>query len=114
MNSILRLLLLGSSILVVPSLASAADAAANWKKDCQKCHAADGSASGPMGKKLKLRNYTDPAVQADMSDEDIIEAIKVGFKEDGTGKERMPSYAEKYSEEEIIALKELIRGMVKP
>lgn len=111
MKTPLKLLLFVSLPLLAPVVANAATAQENWKRDCQKCHAADGTASGPMGRKLKLKNYADPAVQAEMTDEHIIAAIKEGAKDEKTGKETMPSFAEKYSEEDILAMRDFVRSL---
>lgn len=113
MKTKLKLLVVAVASCALPALAGAADAAENWKKDCQKCHAADGSGSGPMGRRLKLKDYTDPAVQAELTDGAIIATIKEGVKNESTGKMTMPAYGDKYSEEEIQALKDFIRGLVK-
>jgi mono/diheme cytochrome c family protein len=113
MKTSLKLLLVAGAGLLVPAIAHAATAQELWTKDCQKCHAADGSASGPMGKKLGLKNYTDAAVQAAMTDEHIVEAIKNGAKDEKTGKQTMPGYADKYSAEDIQGLVALIRGFKK-
>lgn len=99
--------------MLAPAVACAATAQENWTKDCQKCHAPDGSASGTMGRKLKLKNYTDPAVQAAMTDEAIVAAIKDGTKDEKTGKLTMPAFAAKYSEEDITALRDLVRSLVR-
>lgn len=110
MKSSLKLLFAAGAALALPMVVNAASAQENWTKDCQKCHAADGSASGPMGKKLKLKNYTDPAVNAAMTDDEIIGAIKNGVKDEATGKMTMPAYADKYTADDIAALVALIRS----
>lgn len=89
----------------------AADAAATWDKECAKCHGKDGSGDTAMGKKLKLKNYTDAAVQAGFTDEEAAAAIKDGIKEDG--KTRMKGYGEKLSDEEIKGLVAHVRSFKK-
>lgn len=93
------------------SLLTAADeaVAANWKKHCTKCHDKDGSGDTKMGKKLKVRDYRDPAVQADMSDEQMMKAMTEGIKEEGKDKFAMKPVADKLSEEEMLSLVALIR-----
>lgn len=113
MKTSLKLVLVAGAALAAPIIVRGATAQETWTKDCQKCHAADGSASGPMGKKLNLKNYTDPAVQAAMTDDEIIKAIKEGAKDEKTGKQTMPAGASKYSDEEVIALKDFVRGLKK-
>lgn len=112
MKNTWKILALATAALAVPAIASAADAADNWKTQCAKCHGPDGSASGPMGKRLKLKNYTDAAVQAAMTDEAMIAAITEGVKNDA-GKDIMPAYAAKLTAEEIAALKDLVRSFKK-
>ena len=36
----------------------------SWEKDCQKCHGPDGKGGTKMGKKVEVKDYTDPAVRA--------------------------------------------------
>ena len=81
MKKILALSLLVTGFLA--TAAFAATAADNWDNNCAKCHGADGSGNTKMGKKLKLKDYTDAAVQAAMKDEDMFKAIKEGVTADG-------------------------------
>jgi len=113
MKTSLKLLLIAGLASVLPAALGAATAQENWDLQCKKCHAADGSASGPMGQKLKLKDYTKADVQAAMSDEDILKAIKEGVKDEATGKMKMPAYAEKLSSEDIAALLAHIRSLKK-
>ena len=91
------------------ALAFAAPAAENWENSCASCHGADGKAQTKQGKKLKVRDYTDPKVQAEMNDENMLKAILEGVKEDG--KVRMKGFKEELSEEEAKALVEYIRKL---
>ncbi len=59
----------------------ASDGAALYKKSCAKCHGEDGKAKTKMGKKLKCRDLSDPAVQAKLTDAQIAKAIVEGVKE---------------------------------
>ncbi len=68
--------------VAAPTL-QAADMPAGYKKKCAPCHGMDGKAKTKMGKKLKCRDLTDPAVQARVSDEAIVKSIKEGVTEDG-------------------------------
>ena len=88
-------------------VALAAPAAENWDNSCASCHGADGKGQTKTGKKLKLRDYTDAAVQAALKDEDMIKAIADGVKVDG--KEKMKGFSEEYSAEEIKDLVAYIR-----
>lgn len=89
----------------------AADAQANWDAECSKCHGKDGSGKTPMGKKLKLKDYTDATVQKEFTDEEAAEAIRNGIKEDG--KTRMKPLGDKFSDEEITALVAHVRTLAK-
>jgi len=91
--------------------ARAADAQENWDKQCAKCHGKDGSAQTTMGKKLKLKDYTDASVQASFTDEEATAAIKDGVKEDG--KTKMKAYGETLSDDEIKDLVAYVRGLKK-
>jgi mono/diheme cytochrome c family protein len=88
----------------------AAPAADNWDANCAQCHSADGSGSGKIGKKLKLRDYTDAAVQASLKDEEMVKTIKEGFK-DAAGSEKMKAFKDELSEAEVADLVAYIRKM---
>ena len=94
--------------LVVP--VGAADGSAIYKKECAKCHGADGSGNTKMGKKLKCRDLSDPAVQAKLTDAAIAKSIKEGVKEGG--KLRMKP-VKGLSEEDIAAVVKYVRGLKK-
>lgn len=78
----------------------AAPAAENWENHCTKCHGADGKGQTKAGRKLKVNDYTDAAVQAKMTDEEIIKATTDGIVDDN-GKEKMKAYKDELSAEEI-------------
>lgn len=81
--------------LAVASLSLAGRAATveeNWENNCASCHGPDGKAQTKQGKKLKLRDYTDAAVQAELKDDEMVKAILEGVKENG--KERMKAFKE--------------------
>ena len=65
------------------ALSYAAPANENWDNHCAKCHGEDGKAMTKQGKKLKIRDYTDAKVQAELKDEDMLKAISEGVKIDG-------------------------------
>jgi cytochrome c5 len=79
-----------------------------WDKHCKKCHAEDGSGKTALGKKLKIKDYTDAASLAELSDEDLFKMTKDGV--DGT---KMTGYSKKLSDEEITALVAYMRAMAK-
>ena len=90
--------------------ASAADAKANWDKQCAKCHGAEGKGDTKMGQKLKVKDYSDAKVQAAMKDDEMFKATKEGVKVDG---KTVMKPAEGLSDDEIKALVTLIRGFKK-
>lgn len=108
-HALLSTLLLAS--LGAASSAFAADAKENWDQLCSKCHGADGSGATKMGKKLKVLDYTDPAVQANFTDEHLLKVTLEGSSKDG--KELMKAFKEDLSEEDAKALVTLIRSMKK-
>lgn len=87
---------------------AAAPAAENWENHCAKCHGADGKGQTKVGKKLKLRDYTDAKVQAEMKDEDMLKAITDGVS-DAAGKEKMKAYKDELSVDESKDLVAYIR-----
>lgn len=105
-----KTLALLASLFVAAACGYAAPAADNWDGSCAKCHSADGSGSGKIGKKLKLKDYTDATVQAALKDEDMVKAIKDGVK-DESGKEKMKSFKDELSDAEVTDLVAYIRKM---
>lgn len=112
MKKIPLLVLSGALLGWFAGPAFAEDIAETWARQCQKCHAEDGSADTKMGKKLDLKDYRDPAVQAAMTDEEIIRVTKEGAVDD-KGKQTMKGYAETLTEEQILEMVTLIRGFAK-
>lgn len=99
---------LSSLILsLATGVALAAPAAENWDNNCASCHGADGKGQTKTGKKLKLRDYTDAKVQAELKDEDMLKAITDGVKIDG--KEKMKGFKDELSADELKDLVAHIR-----
>ena len=105
------LALIASLLVASASLGYAATAADNWDNNCTKCHGTDGSGNTKIGKKYKLKDYTDDAVKATMKDGEMFKAIKEGVTEDG--KEKMKSYKDDLSDAEITDLVAYIRQLKK-
>jgi mono/diheme cytochrome c family protein len=91
--------------------ASAADARETYEKDCAKCHGSDGKGQTKMGQKMGAKDYTDPKVQAALTDDAAFKAIKDGFK-DKDGKPLMKP-SEGYSDADIKALVAYMRTFKK-
>lgn len=104
-----RILIAVVALLGTAVSLTAADAAANWDQHCAKCHGADGKGQTKMGKKLKIRDYTDAAVQATFTDAEIVTALKDGVK-DANGKLQMKPI-EGVSDEEIQAIVKYVRAL---
>lgn len=101
-----------TAILVATCLpAAAADAKENWDQYCAKCHGADGAGKTKMGLKLKVKDYTDPAVQAAFTDDQLAKVTVEGSTKDGH--ELMKGFKDDLSEKEIHELVAHIRTMKK-
>ena len=97
--------------MVVSALAAtAADAKATYEKDCAKCHGKDGKGQTLMGKKQGAKDYTDPKVQDELTDEAAFKAIKEGYKKDG---KQLMKPSEGMSDDEIKALVAYMRKFKK-
>jgi cytochrome c553 len=103
-----KIITAGLVLLAGATLGLAAPAAENWENHCTKCHGEDGKGQTKVGKKLKLKDYTDAKVQAEMKDEDMIKATAEGVR-DAAGKETMKGYKSELSAEEIKDLVAYIR-----
>jgi cytochrome c6 len=94
--------------LVLAAVLVAAPVAENWENHCAKCHGADGKGKTKAGKKLNVKDYTDPKVQAEMKDDEMIKATTDGIF-DKAGKEKMKAYKDELSAEEIKELVAYVR-----
>ena len=76
-----RIILLASVFgFAAAMVASAAEPKDIYTTSCARCHGADGKGQTKMGALLGAKDYTDPAVQAALTDADAAKAIKEGFK----------------------------------
>ena len=107
MKTTSKIALAGLMLALTAVVASAAPASENWDNLCSSCHGADGKAQTKTGKKLKIKDYTDAKVQADLKDEEMVKAISEGIKE--TGKEKMKAFKDEISTAEITDLVAYIR-----
>ncbi|NVB78594.1 MAG: c-type cytochrome [Kofleriaceae bacterium] len=82
---------------------------------CAMCHGSDGTGNGPAAENLnpKPRNYTDPAWQASVTDEEIKKTILLGGQ--GVGKSAsMPGQPQLKDQPEVLdGLVKIIRGFGK-
>lgn len=110
-TTVLCTLLFGSAALWGPSLqAQDINVVELWAKNCKKCHGADGKGQTRAGQKLKVVDYTDPAVQATFTDEEAIQITADGAVNEETGEEIMKPMKDKLSHEEIVALVAYVRA----
>lgn len=109
MKSILKYTFAGAALLAAASFCAAATPTENWDQHCAKCHGANGNGDTKMGKKLKVKDYTDAKSLAGMSDVDIRKAIADGVHSKD-GKPLMTGYKDKLSEDEIMALVTLVKS----
>ena len=84
----------------VPAVAD--DAEALYKSKCQMCHGADGKGSA-AGQKMGVRDFHAPEV-AKESDADLFKVTK-------EGKNKMPKFDGKLTDDQIKSLIKFIRGL---
>ena len=112
MKTIKTIALVSGLFAISAGLGYAATAAENWENSCAKCHSADGSGGTKVGKRLKLKDYSDAKVQAALKDEDMVKAITDGVKDDA-GKEKMKGFKDELSAPEVKDLVAFIRKLQK-
>lgn len=92
------------AFMAVPA-AFADDVAALYKTKCASCHAADGSGSTAMGKKLNVRDLRSSEVQK-QTDAQLTEIT-------AKGKNKMPPYEKKLTADQIKELVGYMRELAK-
>jgi len=91
--------------------AVADDATDTWNSHCAMCHGKDGTGQTMMGRRLQIKDLTDPKVQAALTDEQATKTIKEGVTEDGRTK--MKAYASQLSDDQIKSLVAYVRSLKK-
>ena len=109
MKNVIKFIVVGLLLAQVPLFG--ADVKEIYNKQCAKCHGPDGKGTTRMGRQTGAKDYTDPKVQAEMTDEKAAKAIKEGFK-DEKGKEIMKPMPD-LTDEEIKGLIAHIRSFKK-
>ena len=89
--------------LIFATGAYAQDDAALYKSKCQTCHGADGKGDTPVGKKLGVKDFHSPEA-AKESDDQWFEITK-------KGKNKMPAYDGKLTDDQIKALIKCCRSL---
>jgi cytochrome c6 len=82
-----------------------ADGPGDFKAKCAMCHGADGTGSTATGKALKVRDLASPDVQS-QTDAQLTEIVT-------NGKNKMPAYKGKLTDDQIKGLVAYIRGLAK-
>ncbi|MBV8206574.1 MAG: cytochrome c [Acidobacteria bacterium] len=92
--------------LVAAAPAAGQGAADLYKsKTCIACHGADGHGDTVMGKKLGAHDFHAPEVQG-KSDQELVEVTK-------NGKNKMPAYKDKLTDDQIKELVKYVKDMGK-
>jgi mono/diheme cytochrome c family protein len=79
------------------------DARGLFNENCAKCHGRDGRARTLHGRFVGAQNFTDEKWRANVTDEEMSDAIKKGPK-------AMPAFGKKLSQAEIDALVAYVRS----
>ena len=90
--------------IATPAFAQSAGAD-TYKAKCAMCHGADGLGATPAGKSLKAASFKDPAI-VKAPDAQLIATVK-------SGKNKMPAYAGKLTDDQIKAAVAYIRTLEK-
>ena len=92
-------------MMTIPTALAQGPGADVYKAKCAMCHAADGTASGPAGKAMKVPSFLEPEVLK-ASNAELFAITK-----DGKGK--MPAYANKLTDAQIKDVVAYIRTLQK-
>ncbi|MGH7994956.1 MAG: c-type cytochrome [Opitutaceae bacterium] len=111
MNKTVFLGLASSLLLAGPATRLAADAAANWTRDCAACHGRDGAGHTRVGHMLGVKDLRDPAYQKTFTDDGAFAGVRNGLKKDG--KTKMKPFAGKLSDAAIKELVAYVRTLAK-
>ena len=98
--------------LALANRALAADGAQIYSDTCAQCHGDDGRGKTTKGRRLKIRDYSDPKVQDTVTDADAIKAVKEGIKKDNIIV--MKGYKDDYTDDEVKAVVAYFRTLKKP
>ncbi|MHB1865688.1 MAG: c-type cytochrome [Acidobacteriaceae bacterium] len=101
-TALTTLMFVGLATCTVLAQSSGADV---YKSKCAMCHAADGSASSPAGKAMKVPSFLTPEAKK-TSTADYVAMVK-------NGKGKMPAYAGKLTGPEITGVVAYIRTLQK-
>ena len=88
--------------------AVADDATQLWNVNCAACHGKDGKGETMMGRRLQIKDLTDPKVQSSFTDADATKDIKEGISVNGETK--MKAFGDKLSDDQIKELVAQVRS----
>ncbi len=103
MKILISVVALGLLAAMTVPAAAQDDAAALYKSKCQACHGPDGKGDTAAGKKLGTKDFHSPEV-AKMSDQELFNITK-------NGKDKMPKYEGKLTDDQIKELIKYIRSL---
>jgi cytochrome c6 len=92
-------------MLLSGGAARADDGAATFKAKCAMCHGGDGAGSTPVGKSMKIRDLRSAEVQA-QTDAQLTDILT-------NGKDKMPAYKGKLTDDQLKGLVSYIRQLAK-
>ena len=94
----------GCALVFLLSICTRADDSASvFNAKCAMCHAADGSGNTPAGKATKARDFASPEVKSE-TDAQLSEIVT-------NGKNKMPAYKGKLTDDQIKGLVAYIREL---
>ncbi|MCL4807767.1 MAG: c-type cytochrome [Thermoanaerobaculia bacterium] len=99
-----RTLILGAALAAGPLLGEEPVRSATWEAYCTVCHGVDGRGETEEGKKKKARNLADPRWLATVSDGRLESSVR-------RGRDRMPAFGKKLTDEQIKALVAEVRAL---
>jgi len=99
------------SLIIGFTMSLSANVERNYRRYCKKCHDSDGSGQTKAGKKQDVRDYRDPSVLGQYTDEELFKFIKEGVYKDG--EQTMEGYGDKLTDEEIHELVEYCKAFAK-
>ena len=76
-----------------------------FEKKCGTCHGNDGRGKTKMGEKLKVKDFSDPALWKDQTDELLTKSVV-----DGIAEKKMPAFKDKLSADELQSLVGVMRS----
>ena len=83
-----------------------ADGAKIFAEACAKCHGSDGAPSAAMKRNLRVKDLTDPALQARLTDAEIRKQIH-----SGSSNHLMPAFGDNLTKEQLDVIVKYVRTL---